>query len=143
MRPTLPLAIYVAVAMLGCTRPTPHPDATDARPSAANTPGAHAKQDPRIGKWVSAEEKPLGTVLILKANGTFSLGDIQNGKEYPDGLTGTWTAEERDCLCLKVSTSENCKISEGSELKFTATLGKDGRELVAFERVFLRMDVVP
>ncbi len=142
MRLAAPLVVSVVIGMLGCTRGDSSVGLRDIAAPAPNELGRHA-MDSRIGKWVSAEESPLGMIFILKSDGTFSLGDIENGEEYPDGLTGTWTTEDGDRLRLVVETSESCKISEGSELNFTATVRKDGREMVALERIFVRANETP
>ena len=51
--------------------------------------------DPRIGEWISTGDGTPRMILILRANGQFSLGDLENGQRFPDGVTGTWAAEKK------------------------------------------------
>jgi len=70
----------------------------------------------------------LGTFLVLRDEGTFAMGDIQDGKRF-GGLSGTWRTE-KDRLTLKVRTSESCKVREGREIRWRyRLLGSDECEL--------------
>ena len=82
---------------------------------------------PLVGEWVDVAEDPLGMFLVLREDGTFALGDIQNGERF-EGLTGTWTAEGGS-LTLEVRTTESCKIKEGERLGYELRR-VDDRELV-------------
>ena len=62
----------------------------------------------------------MSSFLTLSKNGTFTLGDLLDGREQI-GLTGTWKANE-GMLILAVQTSESCKVKEGQEIRYAYRL---------------------
>ena len=76
-----------------------------------------ARNHPLCGKWVSGPQNgPFGTFLTLSGDGSFVMGDIDDGKEYP-GIAGTWKANKATVI-LTARTSKSCKVQEGQEMEF-------------------------
>lgn len=74
------------------------------------------RNHPLCGKWVGGPHNgPLGMFLTLSENGSFVMGGIDGGKEYP-GISGTWKANKAT-VTLKVLTSKSCKVREGQEIE--------------------------
>lgn len=120
----------IAVGLLGgCMGVDSSQESSENKDSAPKAQTSKPPKDLYVGTWLRAEPGARREILTLRPDGTFSWGEIlEDGREFPDGMTGVWTRKD-EAVVLKISTSENCKLRKGDELKLPVALRRDGREL--------------